>query len=79
MKTAQERKRESEVALKTLTSEEIQAIEQLMDYASQKGETKINLNIYPSKEAVKILYAHGYNITDHSSQREGVDIDISWD
>lgn len=79
MKTAQERKQESEKALKTLTGKEMQAIEQLMDRATAQGKMKINLKNYPSKEAVKILYDYGYHIADHSSQREGVDIDISWD
>lgn len=79
MKSAKERKIESENARKALISEEMQAIDQLMDYAVAKGETMINLNVYPSKGVVSILYAHGYHITDHSSQKDGVDIDISWD
>ena len=49
VKSAAERKIESENSRKALISEEMQAIDQLMDYAVAKGETMINLNVYPSK------------------------------
>ena len=79
MKTAKERKLESEAAAKALASEEMQQIEKLMDGASAKGLTSISLRAYPSKVAVDILQANGYCMMDHSSQREGVDLEISWD
>ena len=79
MKTAKERKRDSEEAAKVIVGEEMQNIEKLMDDASARGLTSISVNKYPSKAAVEILQHHGYCLMDHSSQREGVDLEISWD
>jgi hypothetical protein len=79
MKTAAERKKESQKINEARVSEEIEAIDQCIESAAQKGETSISLNKLPSKTAVEMLYSLGYHITDHSQQWNGADVEISWD
>ena len=79
MKTAVERKKESQKMKEARVGEEMEALDQSIERAARKGETSISLNRLPSKAAVETLYSLGYHITDHSSRRNGPDFEISWD
>ena len=79
MRTAEESRKLSEENLKKILDKDLEEISKKIDSAIRDGSFCISYYDNISKEAQNRLIELGYNITDYSSQREGICYSISWE